>query len=185
MAEVVACPTLDHVLKSNDCLENFAGLGSVAYFGLKSDLAEPLVLTDNVYSEPKFKAGKGLFKIECKDETNKIEGSSLGYRKGFKQTGTSILESVNKAIAKLGRGLNNLDLFVIMPDDEEFQIMYDKTRKIKFDADGIKTETGAAASDERQTTLTFSLQPVKYPNMYVTITDIDKLLEGYTPPVAG
>lgn len=178
MAEVT-CPTLEHILNAGQCNENLAGLGEVVYVGVKADLAAPLTATDNVYSEPSFKAGKGLFKIECADETQGITGGSLGYRKGFKQTLEFAIDAVNKIIAKTGRALNNLDLFFIVPDGEEFQIMYDPNRKCKADADGIQSNTGKAAADERQTTCTFTLQPVKYSNFYVEITDINKLLEGY------
>lgn len=178
MAEVT-CPTLEHILNADQCNENLAGLGEVVYVGVKADLAAPLTATDNVYSEPSFKAGKGLFKIECADETQGIIGGSLGYRKGFKQILEFAIDAVNKIIAKTGRALNNLDLFFIVPDGEEFQIMYDPNRKCKADADGIQSNTGKAAADERQTTCTFTLQPVKYSNYYVEITNIDTLLEGH------
>jgi hypothetical protein len=56
--------------------------------------------------------------------------------------------------------------------------MYDPNRKCKADADGIQSNTGKAAADERQTTCSFTLSPVKYPNYYVTIEDIEALLEG-------
>lgn len=178
MAEVI-CPTLEHILNADQCNENLAGLGEVVYVGVKADLAAPLTATDNVYSEPTFKTGKGLFKIECADETQGITGGSLGYRKGFKQTLEFAIDAVNKIIAKTGRALNNLDLFFIVPDADEYQIMYDPNRKCKADADGIQSNTGKAPGDERQTTCTFTLQPVKYSNYYVEITDINKLLEGY------
>lgn len=174
----VTCPTLEHILNADQCNENLAGLGEVVYVGVKADLASPMVATDNVYSAPTFKSGKGLFKIECADEAQGITGGSLGYRKGFKQTLEFAIDAVNKIIAKTGRALNNLDLFFIVPDGEEFQIMYDPNRKCKADADGIQSNTGKAAADERQTTCSFTLSPVKYPNYYVTIENIEELLEG-------
>lgn len=178
--EAEACPTLSHVLSSEECFENLAGLGSVAYIFLKDDLAQKLTRTDNVYSGLKFKTGKGLYKVECKDESNKIEGESQGRRKGYKLTVTLVLESVNRIISKLARSLNNLDIGIIIPDDDEYQIMYDPNRKIVFDSGGIKTDTGAAAGDDRNTTLTASLQPVRYPNLYLELSeDIETLLEGY------
>ena len=179
MAEII-CPTLEHILNSDQCNENLAGLAEVVYVGVKGDLAAPMTATDNVYSAPTFKAGKGLFKIECADETQGIIGGSLGYRKGFKQQLDFAIDAVNKIIAKTGRALNNLDVFFIVPDGEEFQIMYHPNRKCKADSDGIQSNTGKAASDERQTTCSFTLSPVKYPNYYVEITDIEKLLEGAT-----
>lgn len=179
MAEIV-CPTLEHVLNENQCTENLAGLGEVVYVGIKSELAAKMTATDNVYSAPTFESGKGLFKIECADETQGITSGSLGYRKGYKQTLEFAIDAVNKIIAKTGRALNCLDLFFIVPDGDEFQIMYDPNRKCKADSDGIQTNTGKAAADERRTTCTFTLQPVKFPNYYVEIDDIEKLLEGYT-----
>lgn len=178
MAEVT-CPTLEHILNSDQCTENLAGLGEVVYVGVKGDLASPMTATENKYSAPTFKSGKGLFKIECADETQGIIGGSLGYRKGFKQTLEFAIDAVNEIIAKTGRALNNLDLFFVVPDGDQFQIMYDPYRKCKADADGIQSNTGKAASDERKTTCTFTLQPVKYMNYYVEITDIEKMLVGY------
>lgn len=176
----VTCPTLEHILNSEQCFENLAGIGEVVYVGVKGDLSAPMTLTGCVYSTPTFKTGKGLFQIDCKEESNKIDGSSLGYRKGYKQTITFIIDAVNKIISKTGRALNNLDLFFIVPDGDGWQIMYDPYRKCKADADGIQTTTGAAAADERTTTCTFTLQPVNFPNFFVDITDIKTLLEGYT-----
>ena len=174
----VNCPTLEHILNADQCTENFAGLGEVVYVGVKGDLTAPMTATDNKYSSPTFKSGKGLFKIECADETQGITGSSLGYRNGFKQTFEFAIDAVNEIIAKTGRALNNLDLFFIVPDGDNYQIMYDRNRKCKADTDGIQSNTGKAAADNRQTTCTFTLQPVKYPNFFVEIENIDELLAG-------
>ena len=179
MAEIV-CPSLEHVLASEQCTENFAGLGEVVYVGRKSDLAAPLTLTDGVYSTPTFKEGKGLFKIECAEETQGIIGSSLSSGKGYKQTLDFVIDKVDKATARVSRALNNLkDLFFIVPDNEDYQILYDPIRKCKVDTDGIQSNTGKAAADERQTTCSYILQPCKYQNTYVEITDIEKMLVGY------
>ena len=48
MAEVT-CPSLINYRAGDECFENLAGLGEVAYLGLKSDLEAPLTATDNVY----------------------------------------------------------------------------------------------------------------------------------------
>lgn len=180
MAEVSPCPTLGHYEDADQCMENYAGVDPTIYVGIIDDLAEKMTLTDNTYTTPKFKPGKGLFKIDCKDDANNIEGSNLGGTKGYKITGNFTIEAVNKILSRYDRALNNLKLFIIIPDGEEFQIMYDPKRKVKFDADGIKTVTGSAPTDDRITTLSCTIQPVPYPNLYVTITDIDTLLEGYT-----
>lgn len=168
MAQTVTCPTLTDVLNADQCNENYAGVAQTAYFFVKSDLSAALSEINGTYSTPSFKSGKGLYKVDCKEESNKIEGGSLGFRKGFKITATIVAELVNAATAKLGRAINNLDIGIIVKDGDVSQILYDPDHKIKFDADGIKTDTGAAAADDRTTTLSATLSPVKYPNLYVT-----------------
>ena len=110
----VNCPTLGNILASNECLENLAGVGSVVYVGVKGDLSAPLSATDNQYGLPTFKAGKGLYRLDCKEEAQKYAFSSLGRRKGYEITGTLVLEAVNKDTAKILRAMNNLDLFLIL-----------------------------------------------------------------------
>lgn len=168
MAQNNVCPTLQNILAANECLENLAGLGSVVYVGIKGDLAQPMTATENEYSTPVFKSGKGLYRFDCKDESQKVASSSLGYRQGFAITGTIVLDAVNKLISKTGRALNNLDLFYIFPDGDENQILYDPYRKVKIDNDGMTSDTGAAAADDRQTTINVKLQPSKYMHLYVT-----------------
>lgn len=162
------CPNLLEVLNENQCEENFAGVSSVVYIGLKADLSAPMTLEGCTYSAPTFKEGKGLYKLDCEEEKNKIQGGSLGYRGGFKQTFDMTTRLVNKATSLLGRAINNLDVFFIVEDGDDTQIMYDPQHRVKFDADGIASDTGAAASDERSTHMVATLQPVKYMNLFVT-----------------
>lgn len=161
------CPELLEVINENQCEENFAGVSSTVYIGLKSDLAAPLTLTDCTYSTPTFKSGKGLYRLDCEEEKNKIQGSSLGYRGGFKQTYDMTTCLVNKATSMLGRALNNLDVFFIIEDGADTQIMYDPQHRVKFAADGISSDTGAATSDERISHYVAQLAPVKYKNLFV------------------
>ena len=162
------CPVISDILASQECTENFAGLGSTVYIFLKEDLESPLVLTDNEYSTPVFKTGKGLYRFDCKDDSQQIEGHSLGRRNGFRLNGQIILEAVNKLTSKTARAMNNLDIGIIFPDGDDSQIMYDPQRKVVFDNDGIQTTTGANPDDDRQATLNATLAPVRYPNLYVT-----------------
>jgi len=167
MAEV-NCPTLADILASNECLENLAGLGSVVYVGIKGDLSAPLTATDNSYSTPTFANGKGLYRLDCKEESQKYGFSSLGRRKGYEITGTLILEAVNKTTAKVLRGLNNLDLFLIFKDnDGSSLIVYDPVRKMEADSGGIAGDTGDTPDSDRQITLEYKLSPVIYPMYYV------------------
>lgn len=167
----VNCPTLSNYLAGEDCLENLAGLGEVAYIGLRSDLNTPLAATDNTYTfdaATALKTGKHLVKVDLKEESQKIAGESQGKRKGFNLTGTIVFDAVNAAVAKLARALNNLDIFVIFPEAEgDAQILYDANKKIRIDSGGLTSDTGAAAGDDRITTANFILGPVKYPNLYV------------------
>ena len=164
----VTCPTLEHYLASEECLENLAGLGEVAYIGLRADLEAPMTATDDTYSTPQFKSGKGLFKLDLKEESQKIAGESQGKRKGYNITLTMVFDAVNKRVAKIARSLNNLDWFAILPDGDETQIVYDPNKKIRIDSGGLTSDTGAAAGDDRITTVNAILGPVKYPNLFVT-----------------
>lgn len=168
------CPTLSNYIAGEDCLENLAGLGEVVYIGLKEDLKNPMTATDNVYSCPEFKDGKGLYKFELKEESQKVASESQGKRKGFKLTGTMVFDAVNRKTSLLSRGLNNLDWFAIFPDGEDNQIVYDPNKKVRVESGGLKSDTGAAASDERTTQCEFSLGPVKYDNLFVEAPGNDK-----------
>lgn len=174
----VTCPTLENILNGEQCLENLPGLSDMVYCGIKSELAAPLTATGNRYATPTFKSGKGLYKFECASETQGIVGESLGLRAGYKQTLEFAFDGANEVMARAARALNNLDIFFIVPDGEDFQIMYDKNRRCKSPSGGIKTDTGKAGGDTRQTTCQFELQPVYFPNYYVTIENIDELLAG-------
>lgn len=169
MADTITCPTLGDILASDECMENLAGLGSVVYVGVKGDLSAPLTATDNNYSTPAFASGKGLYRLDCKEESQKYAFSSLGRRKGYEITGTLILEAVNKATAKILRAMNNLDLFLIFKDnDGSSLIVYDPTRKMEADSGGITGDTGDTPDSDRQITLEYKLSPVVYPMYYVT-----------------
>lgn len=165
----VNCPQLDHYLAAEECLENLAGLGEVVYVGLRADLKNPMSATDNTYATPEFKDGKGLYKFDLKEESQKVAGESQGKRKGFNITGTMVFDGVDPRVSKLMRALNNLDWFAIFPDPSgDAQILYDPNKKVRIDQGGATTDTGAQASDERTSTVNFILGPVKYPNLFVT-----------------
>lgn len=167
----ITCPTLQDILKSNECLENLAGISSDVYVGVKSDLAAPLTANENLYGTPAFSSSdgkKGLYKIQGKNEAQKIAFSSLGPRKGYELTITVVIESLNQAFSKVGRALNNLDLFFIVEDGEDSLIMYDPQRRCEAESGGIAGDTGDTADSDRQATCEFKLKPVKYPLLYVT-----------------
>jgi len=156
------------ILKSDECLENLAGISADVYVGIKSDLEDPLTAEENVYSTPVFASGKGLYKIQGKNEAQKVSFSSLGPRKGYDLGITIVIESLNKVSSKASRALNNLDLFFIVKDGDESLIVYDPNRRCEADNGGIAGDTGDTADSDRQATCEFHLKPVKYPLLYVT-----------------
>jgi len=158
---------MQNILKADECLENLAGISSDVYVGIKSELSAPLTATENVYSTPTFESGKGLYKVQGKNEAQKIHFSSLGPRKGYDLDITIVIESLNKTFSKVGRALNNLDLFFIVDDGDESLIMYDPQRRCEADSGGIEGDTGDTADSDRQATCNFHLKPVKYPLLYV------------------
>lgn len=179
------CPTLNSWLTSDNCLENLAGLGTDLYVFIKDDLSAPLTIkasTENEYTTPAFKSGKSLYKIQCKDESVQHKDSSLGKRKGYKQELTFVIDADNAETAKINRALNNHEVGFIFIDNGVSYIVYDPNFNGKFDSDGISGDTGAAASDDRQTSYTYILQPTLYGKYLVAAPEggWDSLLEPVT-----
>ena len=72
MAQTATCPEIKDILAADECLENFGGLGINVYAFDKDELAAPLKAEKNIYSamdENTFKLGKGLYKFECKENS--------------------------------------------------------------------------------------------------------------------
>lgn len=165
MAVTATCPEIKDFLAANECLENFGGLGVNVYVFLKSDLKAPLKAEKNVYpalTSESFNTGKGLYKFECKENSQGHTWESLGRRKGFKQQLDYVLESVNAASAEVARGLNNLDLGYIVQDGEKSIIVYDEQHKFEYASGGIKGDTGKKSDDDRMVELSGTLQPTTY-----------------------
>jgi hypothetical protein len=165
----------------DECTENLAGLGEVVYVGNKSDLETPLVATDDVYSMPKFREGKGLKKLDLRENSQKIASESQGKRKGYQQTATLVIDAVNRKTSMIARAFNNLgDLFLIFPDGDDNQIMYDPNKKLHADSGGITTDTGDTPDSERILTANLILGPVKYPNNFVEFkADAEKSINSW------
>lgn len=164
------CPSLINYSASDECQENLAGLGEVAYIGLRSDLTAPLTANENVYSGLAFKDGKGLVKLDLKENSQKIDAESQGKRKGYNLTATLVFDAVNRKTSLLSRALNNLgDMFIIMPDGDDIQIMYDANKKVHADQGGITSTTGDTPDSDRITTANLILGPVKYSNLFLEL----------------
>lgn len=166
----VTCPVLEHYANDSHCVENLAGVGCNVYVFQKSDLVSPLTLDFDTacYSTPVFRAGKGLYKIGCADDAQSIAGNSLGFGRGFSQTFNFAIEGVSRNIGKLAQALATINLGLIVVDGDVSQIIYDPVRVVTFEADGIRTDSGAAATDERRTYFVARLRPVPFSNMFVS-----------------
>lgn len=182
------CPQMFSVRNDDQCLENFAGLGSTAYIFLLDDIDKKELKTlegrPNVYSwtDKVLGSNKYLYKVELRENSQSFTGESQGQRKGFKITGQLVIEVVNETTAKLCRALNNREYGIILPDGDNYQIMYSPTKKITRDAGALKTETGASSSDDRICTLAPVLENQSYPNYWVELAEgiasFDELVEG-------
>ena len=165
MAQTATCPEIKDFLAANECLESFGGLGVNVYAFNKADLKAPLKAEKNIYttlSSESFQSGKGLYKFQCKENSQGHTFESLGRRKGFKQQLDYVLESVNADSAELARGLNNLDLGYIVQDGDKNIIVYDEQHKFEYASGGIKGDTGKKADDDRMVELSGTLQPTAY-----------------------
>ena len=90
-----------------------------------------------------------------------------------------MFDAVKRKTSLLSRALNNLgDLFVIMPDGDDIQIMYDPNKKIHADQGGITSTTGDTPDSDRITTANLILGPVKYSNLFLELPT-DKTLDDY------
>ena len=174
MAQTATCPELKDFLAANECLENFGGLGINVYAFIKDDLVAPLKAEKNIYpalTSESFKSGKGLYKFECKENSQGHTWESLGPKKGYKQQIDYVLESVNAASAEVGRALNNLDLGYIFQDGEKNIIVYDEQHKVEYASGGIKGDTGKKPDDERSVVCSGTLQPTVYGRYEIAAPD--------------
>ena len=164
------CPTLENYIAGDQCMENLAGMGSTVYAFQRNKLKAALSRTAETYTFPSdaFQTGEGLYKFECKEEKQQLQGESQGPRQGFVITGNFVLEAVDKVASRIARSLNNLDLgFIFTESDGSAQIMYDPIRKVHIESGGLTTDTGAAPGDDRQMSVALKLGPVAYPALYV------------------
>jgi len=172
------CEELLNVRASEQCAEDFAGIGSVIYYGLKDDLSSPLTEAGTDWKNITFKAGKGLYRVDCKEEANSIVGSSGGQNGGYNQTLNFTVDFVNRATAKLARVVNNRrDLFFCVEDGDDIQIMYHPKNKIQIDQGGIESNTGDTADSDREIKFAIQLKKCKYPNNYLQLGE-NQTLEG-------
>ena len=160
----VPCQAMQHLLETEDCSENFAGVGRTIYAFRKADLAAPMVADGCTYTAPTFKAGKGLYKIFCRKEVNIVDGKSIKAGKGYEKALKFGLDKVNKKVSEVCRSLNNDSWGFIVPDGDDIQIVYHPDHKVEPDDGGITTSTGASAEDDRVADFAFTLTPIRSPN---------------------
>ena len=157
MAANTNCPTLKDFILADDCSENFGGMATTVYVFKRKDLAAGgLTLESNSEATYKFSAtpfvsGGRLWKFDCKRESQQVQGES-----------------------QIARALNTGDLgFIVLDNDGKCQILYDTNQRCEIESGGLTTDTGAAASDDRQMTVAVKLGPVAHPNYFLNATKAD------------
>lgn len=188
MAANTNCPTLKDFIIGDSCSENFGGMGTTVYVFKRKDLvadAFTLATVDNVTKEATytlkaspFVTGGRLWKFECKRESQEVKGESQGYRKGFIITATFIIETVSEDSSVIARALNTGDLgFILLDSNGKYQLLFDNTQRCEIESGGLTTDTGAAATDDRQMTVNVKLGPVAHPNYFLNAAkaDLDNL----------
>lgn len=180
MAANTNCPTLKDFILADDCSENFGGMATTVYVFKRKDLAAGgLTLESNSEATYKFSAtpfvsGGRLWKFDCKRESQQVQGESQGYRKGFIITMNFVIEAVSEKASEIARALNTGDLgFIVLDNDGKCQILYDTNQRCEIESGGLTTDTGAAASDDRQMTVAVKLGPVAHPNYFLNATKAD------------
>ena len=176
----MACIPLTSIDSSDVCEESFGGLGSSAWIFVHDDLdpEHPLSLIEDedgvetaVYQweANTLKPGAYLYKVQLKPNSQGITGESNGSNKGFKQTGQFIIDTTNPNVSRFLRALNNRHGYwgIIVNDGQKYQVMYTKGEALTLDAGALKTETGNASSDDRQTTLAPVLDKALFPETYI------------------
>lgn len=178
------CPELENYLVGDECSENFAGMGEVIYAFERKALKAPLTRNGETYTLPAspLKDGKFLYKFECKRDSQQIQGEGQGDNAGYIITMNAVLKAVNKRTARVLRTIQNRDLCYIIPDGDEVQILYDANKKVYCESGNLTTDTGAAASDDRQSSIQVHLGPVAFPNLFLDITALEGGLDSLLPP---
>ena len=178
------CPTLKDFILGDDCSENFGGMATTVYVFKRKDLAASgLALVSGKEATYKlaatpFESGGRLWKFECKRESQEVKGESQGYRKGFIITATFIIETVSEDSSVIARALNTGDLgFILLDSNGKYQLLFDDTQRCEIESGGLTTDTGAAATDDRQMTVNVKLGPVAHPNYFLNAAkaDLDNL----------
>lgn len=170
----LVCPTLSNYRRGDHCFETNGGTSPTVYVFYKSDLSAVPTLTGNTYATPVFKTGKGLYKIECKEEEQQIKGESNGKGKGFKLSYSFAIEGVTQEAAALTRALNMRDIGLIVESgvdsdgNKQTQIMYDPDHNNQVASGGIGSDSGKKAEDDALINVAVTLSPVTYSNMFVT-----------------
>ena len=190
MAANTNCPTLKDFIIGDSCSENFGGMGTTVYVFKRKDLvanAFTLAKVDGVtqaatytLAASPFGSDGKLWKFECKRESQEVKGESQGYRKGFIITATFVIEAVSEDASVIARALNTGDLgFILLDSNGKYQLLYDDTQRCEIESGGLTTDTGAAATDDRQMTVNVKLGPVSYPNLFLSAAkaDLEKLVK--------
>lgn len=174
---------LADITAATDCGESLAGIASVVYVGFKGDLVNPprlkqpgsgssgFTLGDYSYIESTpgftFKSGKGFKKWEIATDTGQFTLSSNGQKKGFVQTINFGFDSISPEIAAMLRTINNRkDVFFVLPEGEQYQVVYDPDRNVSIDSGGIAYDSGTTPDSDQGLTVSINLSTVSPKTYY-------------------
>lgn len=164
----MACDGLKHIKRASGCVDSMGGLLPHVFVFMKEDLASEPVATGPVYAALTFKEGKGVYRIDCKEDVNNLKGNGQGSNKGFIQEGSFTVEGHSEDMTKLTRTLQNGNIGIIYPDGDKYLIQYDPNVPITFDQGGVVSDSGTTQTDMKTTVFTPQLKRQLYDKMWVT-----------------
>lgn len=164
---------LSHLTSEDDgCVEQLSGTGTMAYFINMADLeTEPEFDEDNpayfvstAFDTTAFKAGKGAYKVELRNDANNVQPASVAAKKGFNQVATLVTDIISPVASKFMRRANNINHIAILiaTGSGEYYALCNPQKKGTMEITG---DTGTASSDESGYTITYT-QWNKYPLTY-------------------
>lgn len=164
---------LSHLTSEDDgCVEQMSGTGTMAYFINMADLANlpqydeenPSYFATDSFDTTAFKAGKGAYKVELRNDANNIQPASVAAKKGFNQVATLVTDIISPVASKFFRRANNLNHIAILIDTGtgEYYALCNPQKKGTLEIAG---DTGTASSDESGYTITYTqwnIYPLSY-----------------------
>lgn len=171
--------TLKHLKRSSDnCSENYSGIGTSVYVAFVDDLETPVEYSDTMAgfdgeADFTFKKGKGFYQLDIKKKSGKVTAESNGQGKGFTNVLTFVMNQNMEDMALISRAMNNVDTLWAAADGKgSYYMIYDKNFAPEV---AISADTGDAPDSDNGFTVTVTGTPMRYPlPKYSGILDIEQ-----------